>query len=71
MGVDLANYRPRAHQAVKEFWRTREAARQRQLDSGNADQGERAGVTAGKNMKTPPQSVPTARWSLNVASTAS
>lgn len=50
MGIDLANYESRARKAVKAFWRNREAARQKQIDSGNADQGERAGVTAGKNM---------------------
>ena len=32
------------------FWGNREAARQKQIESGKADQGERAGVTAGKNM---------------------
>lgn len=32
------------------FWGNREAARQKQIESGRADQGERAGVTAGKNM---------------------
>lgn len=32
------------------FWGNREAARQKQVESGKADQGERAGVTAGKNM---------------------
>src|SRR5690606_29783357 len=37
-------------EAVKLFWGNREAARLKQLESGKADQGERAGVTAGKNM---------------------
>ena len=32
------------------FWGRRESAKQRQVDQGKADQGERAGVTAGKNM---------------------
>ncbi len=32
------------------FWGNREKARQKQIESGKADQGERAGVTAGKNM---------------------
>lgn len=32
------------------FWGNREKARQKQQESGKADQGERAGVTAGKNM---------------------
>lgn len=50
MSIDLADYQPRARAAVKEFWGNREAARQRQIESGRADQGERGGVTAGKNM---------------------
>ena len=36
--------------SLQAFWGNREQARQKQIDSGNADQGERAGVTAGKNM---------------------
>jgi len=32
------------------FWGNREKARQKQIEAGKADQGERAGVTAGKNM---------------------
>lgn len=32
------------------FWGNREKARQKQIEAGRADQGERAGVTAGKNM---------------------
>lgn len=32
------------------FWGNREKARQKQIETGKADQGERAGVTAGKNM---------------------
>lgn len=35
---------------MKAFWGNREAAKQKQIESGKADQGERAGVTAGKNM---------------------
>lgn len=48
MALDLVNYEEKAREAVKAFWGNREAARQKQLESGNADQGERAGVTAGK-----------------------
>jgi len=44
------DYERKAHKAVQVFWGNREAARQKQTDSGKADQGERAGVTAGKNM---------------------
>ncbi len=35
---------------MKAFWANRQAARQKQIESGKSDQGERAGVTAGKNM---------------------
>ncbi len=50
MTLDLADYERKAATAVRKFWKNREAARQRQIDSGRTDQGERAGVTAGKNM---------------------
>ncbi len=50
MALDLVDYQRKAHEAVKAFWGNREAARQKQIESGKADQGERAGVTAGKNM---------------------
>ena len=50
MALDLVNYEQKACEAVKAFWGNREAARQKQTDSGRSDQGERAGVTAGKNM---------------------
>ena len=50
MGLDLVDYEQKAREAVKAFWGNREAAKQKQIESGNADQGERAGVTGGKNM---------------------
>jgi len=50
MSIDLADYQTKAREAVKAFWGNREAARQKQIESGKIDQGERAGVTAGKNM---------------------
>lgn len=50
MSLDLVNYEQKAREAVKAFWGNREAAKQKQIESGKADQGERAGVTAGKNM---------------------
>lgn len=50
MALDLVNYEQKAREAVKAFWGNREAARQKQIESGKADQGERSGVTAGKNM---------------------
>lgn len=50
MALDLVNYRQKTRDAVKAFWGNREAARLKQIEAGKADQGERAGVTAGKNM---------------------
>ncbi|MGF1470385.1 MAG: PaeR7I family type II restriction endonuclease [Rubrobacteraceae bacterium] len=50
MSISLADYENKARGAVKAFWGNREAARQKQAESGKADQGERASVTAGKNM---------------------
>ncbi len=50
MSIDLADYQTKARKAVKAFWGNREVARQKQIASGKSDQGERAGVTAGKNM---------------------
>lgn len=50
MALDLVDYELKAREAIKAFWGNREAARQKQIESGKADQGERAGVTAGKNM---------------------
>lgn len=50
MALDLVDYEQKARDAVKAFWGNREAARQKQIESGKADQGERAGVTGGKNM---------------------
>lgn len=50
MALDLVDYEQKVHEAVKVFWGNREAARQKQIESGKADQGDRAGVTTGKNM---------------------
>lgn len=50
MPIDLADYSRKAREAVMAFWGNREKARQKQIEAGKADQGERAGVTAGKNM---------------------
>ncbi len=50
MTIDLVDYERKAREAVQEFWKNREAARQKQIESGKTDRGERAGVTAGKNM---------------------
>ena len=50
MGLDLADYENKARDSVKAFWGNRASARQKQIEAGKADQGERASVTAGKNM---------------------
>ena len=50
MALDLADYDGRARAAVRTFWKRREKARQNQVDMGLPDRGERASVTAGKNM---------------------
>jgi hypothetical protein len=50
MALDLADYERKSAEAVMAFWGNREKARQKQIEAGKADQGERAGVTAGKNM---------------------
>jgi hypothetical protein len=50
MAIELADYERKAREATMAFWGNREKARQKQIESGKADQGERAGVTAGKNM---------------------
>jgi hypothetical protein len=48
--IDLVDYEQKAREAVQAFWGNREKARQKQIEAGRVDQGERAGVTAGKNM---------------------
>ena len=50
MALALVDYEQQAREAVKAFWGNRQAARLKQLAAGKADQGERGGVTAGKNM---------------------
>ncbi|HLJ45464.1 MAG TPA: PaeR7I family type II restriction endonuclease [Bryobacteraceae bacterium] len=50
MPLDLADYERKASEAVKAFWGNRSAAVEKQRELGRTDQGERAGVTAGKNM---------------------
>ena len=50
MALNLANYEKQARAAVKAFWGNRAAAREKQIALGKSDQGERAGVTSGKNM---------------------
>jgi len=50
MPLDLANYRPKAKEAVKAFWGNRAAAIKKQMEAGKIDAGARGAVTAGKNM---------------------
>jgi hypothetical protein len=50
MTLDLADYERKAKEAVMAFWGNREKAKQKQIEAGKVDAGERAGVTAGKNM---------------------
>ena len=50
MGIELANYEKYARRAIKAFWTNRLTAREKQAGRGITDQGERAGVTAGKSM---------------------
>ncbi len=50
MAIELPAFDYNIRAAVRSFWGSRESARQKQVESGKADQGERASVTAGKNM---------------------
>lgn len=50
MALDLVQYESKARTAIRGFWKCRDDACKKQAASGKSDQGERAGVTAGKNM---------------------
>jgi hypothetical protein len=50
MPIDLVDYETKAREAVQAFWGNHEMARQKQIDAGRVDIGERAGVKAGKHM---------------------
>lgn len=50
MALNLVNYEKKAKDAIKAFWGNREKARLKQAEAGKIDQGERSGVTAGKNL---------------------
>lgn len=50
MALDLSNFDEKTHAAIKLFWKSRDDAKLKQKGSGRSDQGERAGVTGGKNM---------------------
>ncbi len=51
MALDLADYEKKTQKAVRLFWEQRDAAKKKQIESGTADHGERASVTAGRNME--------------------
>jgi hypothetical protein len=50
MTLNLGDYERQAREAVMAFWGNRDKARQKQIEAGRMDVGERAGVTAGNNM---------------------
>lgn len=50
MPLNLCDHEAKAREAIKAFWASRDAAKTKQQAAGKVDQGERAGVTAGKNM---------------------
>jgi hypothetical protein len=50
MAVDISALDRTMPKAVKHFWKARARATRSQKKRGSADQGNRAGVTAGKNM---------------------
>lgn len=50
MSLELVEYEERARNAIRTFWTSRTRAQRKQQQVGRPDQGERSGVTAGKNM---------------------
>lgn len=50
MALNLCDFEKKTHAAIRAFWQTRDDAKRKQKESGKSDQGERAGVTGGKNM---------------------
>lgn len=50
MSLNLGDFENNARLAIQYFWQTRLDAVSKQKKSGKLDQGERAGVTGGKNM---------------------
>lgn len=50
MALNLADYQKKAGKAVKAFWKNRDAAQIKQLETGKTDAGNRGAVTGGKNM---------------------
>lgn len=50
MSLELVDYERKAKEGTIAFWHNRELAKKKKEESGAVDQGERASVTAGKNM---------------------
>jgi len=50
MAINLANYDKKTREAIQAFWGNREKARQKQIEAGKVDAGERSSVTGGMNM---------------------
>jgi hypothetical protein len=50
MALNLCDFENKTNAAIKAFWRSRDDAKRKQKAAGKSDQGERAGVTGGKNM---------------------
>ena len=50
MTINLVDHELKTLEAIKGFWKNRNTAKQKQRESGKLDRGERADVTAGKNM---------------------
>lgn len=50
MALNLCDFEKKTKAAIQAFWKTRDDATRKQRVSGKSDQGERAGVTGGKNM---------------------
>jgi len=58
MPIDLADYDRKAREAVQSFRGNREQARQKQIEAGNVDQGERASCCDRHQTPLPAQSFP-------------
>lgn len=50
MAISLGNFEQNVKRAIQGFWRARDSAATEQIRAGRKDQGNRAAVTAGKNM---------------------
>lgn len=50
MSISIRAFEEMTPEAIKHFWGAREIAAQKQRERGGNDQGNRAGVTAGKNL---------------------